>query len=130
MGEELKTWKRYQPREDKPELSREERRALHKLRMEAKRAGASLSSAGRGGLSPSLVLTIFRRDKYRCKVCGGDGKESGGLQLHHKGNVENPASRWLAQKGRSNDPNNITTICASCHDNIHDEDRAKGEPDE
>lgn len=130
MGNDLNTWKQKQPKDERRELSREERKSLHKLRMEAKKAGVELASAGRGGLSPSLVLHVFRRDHYKCKVCGGNGKDSGGIQLHHKGNVEHPASKWLAKQGKSNDPNNIVTICTRCHDNIHNEDRAKGEADE
>ena len=127
MARPLEVWKRDHARREnkRPDLSREERRALHRLRMEAKAKGVPLSSAGRGGLSPSLVLHVFRRDDYTCKVCGQAGRESGGIQLHHKGGVENPASRWLAKQGKSNDPNNIVTICKACHDRLHDDDRAK-----
>lgn len=126
---ELQQWVRAnRPREDAEDaLTREERLALHRLRMEAKAAGTVLSSAGRGGLSPSLVLHVFRRDHYKCKVCGGNGVGKGGVQIHHKGNLENPVSKWLEGKGRSNDPNNLVTICKACHDNVHDDDRAREE---
>lgn len=129
MARSLEVWKRNKDREGggKPELSREERRALHKLRMEAKAKGVPLTSAGRGGLSPSLVLFVFRRDDYTCKVCGKTGAATGGIQLHHKGGLENPASAWLRKKDHSNDPNNIVTICKGCHDNVHDDDRAKND---
>lgn len=130
MGESLQRWQsKQQPKQEPKELSREERRALHRLRHEARVAGAVLASAGRGGLSPSLALTIFRRDNYRCKACGDSGAESGGLQLHHKGGLENPTSRWLAKMGKRNEPNNLTTICSRCHDQVHREDRARGEGD-
>lgn len=129
MPSPLQTWQRDKARRerDRPELSREERHALHKIRMEAKAHRARLASQGRGGLSPSLALTIFRRDDYTCKVCGRRGEDSGGLQLHHKGHLQNPASAWLAKKGKSNETNNIVTICAACHDSLHDADRAAGE---
>lgn len=128
-SESLAKWKRDNDRKNRgrPELSREERHALHKLRMEAKERGARLASQGRGGLSPSLALTVFRRDDYTCKACGRRGDESGGLQLHHKGHLQNPASVWLERKGKSNESNNIVTICTSCHDRVHDEDRAAGD---
>lgn len=129
MARALEVWKRNKDREGgKPELSREERHALHKLRMEAKAKGVVLASAGRGGLSPSLVLFVFRRDDYTCKVCGRKGgADTGGIQLHHKGGLENPASAWLKKKDHSNDPNSIVTICKSCHDTVHDADRAQND---
>ncbi len=99
-----------------------EKLALKKLRREAKRAGATLESGGEGGLPSSLVLGVMRRDRYRCKTCGGQKH----LSLHHKGGLEHPGSKWLAKKGHSNDPNNIVTTCKDCHDNIHNKDRAKG----
>lgn len=130
MGEALQRW--YKPpkqEQDRKELSREERRDLHRLRMGAKKAGALLASSGRGGLSPSLARSIFERDEYRCKTCGGNGQESGGLELHHKGHLENPTSRWLEKQGKANTPANLTTICGNCHDRVHEEDRARGERD-
>jgi len=129
VSSQLQRWQSKQPKGEREELSREERRALHKLRMEARKAGAKLASAGRGGLSPSLALTIFRRDAYRCTKCEGDGQSTGGLQLHHRGGLENPTSRWLAKMGKSNTPANLTTICSQCHDRVHEADRARGERD-
>lgn len=126
----LKTWHKHvkkQEREDKggpPPLSREERRALHQIRVGAKKAGARLASAGRGGLSPSLVLHVMRRDEYRCKVCGSDGHDTDGLQIHHKGGIVE--SRWLSNKGHRNVPNNLVTICSRCHDRVHQKAREEG----
>jgi len=107
-----------------------EQRALENLRQEAKDAGATLANNGEGGLPSSLVLGVMRRDGFRCKRCSSQEN----LTVHHKGHLENPASRWLRKKGRSNDENNIVTLCAGprkdgspgCHDDIHEEDRKAG----
>lgn len=107
-------------KDGKRELHPDEQRALDKLRREAKQRGATLHSDGEGGLPPSLALGVFRRDKFRCKRCGG--KQD--LSLHHKGGI--PASKWLVNKGHSNDPNNLVVICNHCHDAIHQEARDEG----
>lgn len=108
-----------------PELSVEERRALRKIRIEARQAGAVLTSGGKGGLSPSLVLGVMRRDQYTCKVHGDKGEgEYGGLQVHHKGGIVE--SRWLSNKGHRNEPGNLVTLCLKGHDEIHERGRADG----
>ncbi len=130
MGAELagylRTKGRAAPRKDpRPPLPREERHALHKLRREAKAAGSRLHSAGMGGLPPSLILHVFRRDAYTCKVCGLLGsRDNGGLTAHHKGGI--PESAWLRKKGHANEPANLVSICNSCHDRIHQEAEAAG----
>jgi len=103
---------------DEKLLPQDEQNALRKMRQEAKAVGATLHDNGEGGLSASLVLGIMRRDRYKCHRCG-TRKD---LNVHHKGHLKNPASRWLAKKGRDNDPNNIVTLCKTCHDEIHVED--------
>jgi hypothetical protein len=106
-------------------LKPEERKALWTMRREAKERGSLLTSGGKGGLPPSLVLGVMRRDKYRCKSCGRKGtKENGGIGIHHKGGIVE--SKWLSAKGHSNDPNNLVTICNSCHDEEHEKARADG----
>lgn len=107
-----------------PELNAQERRALQKIRLEAKAKAASLTTNGKGGLPPSLVLHVFRRDEWRCKRCGCDGNGRGGLTMHHKAGVV--ASRWLDEKGHANDPNNLVTLCKSCHDAVHEDAKARG----
>ena len=112
-------------RAQRDRLSPNERAALRTIRIEAKKNGSFLTSGGKGGLPPSLVLGVLRRDKFRCKVCGELGtKENGGLGVHHKGGI--PESKWLAKKGHSNDPNNIVAICNNCHDNVHEKAREEG----
>lgn len=111
------------PRKDK--LNAEERRSLETIRKLAKREGSFLTSGGKGGLPPSLVLGVLRRDKFRCKTCGEVGtQENGGLGVHHKGGIA--SSKWLSKKGHSNDPNNIVSICMHCHDKEHQKARREG----
>lgn len=101
-------------------LSGEEKRALSILRKEAKRSKATLASGGKGGLPPSLVLGVMRRDQYKCKLCGC----SDSLSMHHKGGIVE--SNWLSNKGHLNQPNNLVTICVACHDRIHQKARREG----
>ena len=124
-GQQQEQRKSDRPRKDK--LSAQEHGALNKIRKEAKRAGSFLTSGGKGGLDPSLVLGVMRRDKFTCKTCGekGDEEKNGGIGVHHKGGIA--SSKWLSKKGHSNDPNNLVTICNRCHDKEHEEARANGE---
>lgn len=119
-------------------LSPDEQAALNKIRREARSLGSDLTSGGKGGLPPSLVLKVMRRDKYCCKVCGelGDMEENGGIGVHHKyQHIQAPEEREKGERanreGRRNDPSQMTTICARCHDDVHEEDRQEhpGEPD-
>lgn len=103
-----------------PDLPAEERLALARIRTEAREQGAGLHSGGEGGLPPSLVLGVFRRDQWRCKRCGG----AGDLSIHHKGGVF--ASKWLRSKGHAPTLNNLVTLCTRCHDTVHDDARAQG----
>lgn len=106
-------------------LSKEERGALRRIRIEARLRGAKLKRRRRAGLSPSLLLSVFRRDGYRCKVHGDLGHgDCGGLEVHHKGHLENPSAR-MATLGRANDPKNLVVVCARAHNEIHDRDRAE-----
>lgn len=117
-------FKEYPKRDPKP-MSREERRALRMLRNEAHKAGSLLATGGRGGLSPSLVLGVMRRDKYRCKECGELGTpENSGLTVHHKSGIVE--SVWASKKGHKNDPGNLDSLCAKDHDRLHEEAREIG----
>lgn len=117
-----KPQKYQQPEPEERKLGGEEKKALAKLQREARQAGASLHSDGKGGLPPSLVLHVMRRDEYTCKACGLQDD----LSVHHKGGLENPGSEWLEKKGHENSPQNLTTICNPCHDRVHQKDRAAG----
>lgn len=111
------------PAAEQPEWERggneQEQRALATLQKEAKRNGATLATGGKGGLPPSLVLGVMRRDGFTCKRCGKRAM----LSVHHKGHVENPTSKKLKALGSKNVPQNLATICETCHDGIHEEDR-------
>lgn len=107
-----------------PLWNAQERAALRKMRREAKAGGATLHNDGRGGLPPSRVLGVMRRDEWRCKKCGGNQR----LSLHHKSeHMADPKararSRLLRREGRVDAASNLATICQSCHDAIHQEDR-------
>lgn len=133
MGKDLAKMMQQKRRGDQPpkgdKLRPEETRALRKIKQEAKRAGSFLTSGGKGGLPPSLVLHVMRRDNFTCKVCGELGsKENGGIGVHHKfQHITAPKERLkgiLANKqGRRNDPEQMTTICAKDHDKVHQRDR-------
>ncbi len=128
MGELLRQWlakKARAERKPRPPLSPEERLALRTMRAEARNHGAKLRHQGRGGLSPSLVLGVMRRDEYTCKVHGDHGEgEHGGLEVHHKGGVVE--SDWLSKKGHKNEKQNLVTLCHKAHDEIHGRARADG----
>lgn len=120
------------------DLPPDERRALEKMRKESAAAGSDLQGDGEGGLLPSLVLGVMRRDKFRCKECHelGDRDTNLGIGVHHtRQHIQDPK---IARKGASdlvtgnkNDPAGIETICGRCHDKVHNEDRDEnpGEPD-
>lgn len=129
MGKSLREWIQHKKRKeiaDRKPLSKEERMAFVKIRREAAEAGAILANGGRGGLPPSFVLNVLRRDKYRCKIHGDRGEgEHGGLTLHHKGGIVE--SEWLSKKGHKTELNNLVTICSQGHDQIHTEARENGD---
>lgn len=125
LAQYMSEQKRMQPRQERAPLSSEERLALHKLRTEARKAGARLATGGRGGISPSLALFCFRRDGYRCQLHGDRGQgENGGLTLHHRGGIV--ASQLLSKMGHKNIPENLQVICELAHDEVHDAARAEG----
>ena len=115
-------------------MSEEERAALYYIQTEASVARSALRSNGRGGLPPSLVLHVLRRDEYRCKACGRTGDEqNGGLTVHHKGGAKNLVSdefRERAERLGRNHPSQLTAICHQCHNRVHDLDRAVGKDED
>lgn len=109
----------YRPKRDN--LSEQELKARQKIIDEAAAAGATLERPGaKGGLTPSLVLGVFRRDGWACKGCGT--KEE--IGPHHKGGIVR--STWLSKKGHRNDLNNLSILCKDCHGKAHNEARADG----
>lgn len=108
-------------------LSPDEQKALDTIQREAKKWGSFLTSGGKGGLDPRLVLRVMQRDEYHCKSCGelGDKEENGGIGVHHVGGIV--SSRRTSKLGHKNQLNNLVTICARCHDREHERARAEGE---
>lgn len=106
-------------RTQKPEYTPEEQRALDKIKSEASQHGATLHSGGKGGLPPSVVLGVFRRDKWKCQYCGS----SKDLDVHHIGGAKNLVVKAFRKMGHSESPKNLVTICRAEHDIVHDLDR-------
>jgi len=52
---------------------------------------------------------VLRRDGYRCQS-GRQGKHSPKLHVHHK---------VFRAQGGSDEPSNLITLCATCHDDLH-----------
>jgi len=108
------------PEVSERELHPDEQRALYKLQREARQNRATLHGNGKGGLPPSLVLGVLRRDKFTCVECGLQQD----LQVHHKAGIV--SSKKLSKMGHQNTLEGIETICRSCHDKVHDKARKKG----
>ena len=112
-------------RKEPRHFSPEERLAYVRLRREAFAKGTKLKSGGRGGLSPVLVLRVFRRDDYQCKIHGDRGEgDFGGIELHHKAGILE--SRKLDKLGHANVAQNLATLCAKGHNAIHTKAREEG----
>lgn len=101
-------------------LEANEQRALALMREGAKKAGATLANGGKGGLPPSLVLHVMRRDKFTCKRCGAKTD----LIVHHKGGIVR--SEYLSDLGHRNVPQNIVVVCEDCEDAQHEQARRDG----
>jgi hypothetical protein len=118
----------------KPPLNAQERMALKKIRREARLAGATLENNGEGGLAPSLVLGIMRRDHFSC--CNDDcPTPKKNITIDHiSGHADEIAADPKARKrkdlkrgiaaGHVNKMEALHTICAQCHDRVHDRERA------
>ena len=115
MGKNLAAWAQLSRGEQAVKEDKNEDRALANLRREAALKGTTLAKAEKGGLRPSVVLGIMRRDGFRCKRCSNRAD----LEVHHKGGI--PMSPWLRKKGKSNAFNNMVTLCTKCHGEIHQE---------
>jgi hypothetical protein len=125
-----------------PRRSPQEQLALKKLRKEARAAGATLETNGEGGLPSSLVLGRMRKDKYRCtnENCPDPKKDLtvDHISGHPKEIAADPGARRRKdlkrgiKAGHVNTMDAIHTICATCHDSVHDREReiSKGEKPE
>ena len=136
MSQALAKWANHQRQNDRAkedDLKPGELRALHTLQREAEEKGTTLQNDGKGGLPPSLVLGVLRRDDYACACTAEHGlhddREKCGtrdqITLHHLGGIAK--TKWLSRQGHSNDPKNILTTCAECHDKMHEQARERGD---
>jgi hypothetical protein len=122
MGEQAARYMSFRRKPEKP-MPSSDAKALDRIQIEAKEHGATLHSQGKGGLPPSIVLGVFRRDGWHCHKCGGTQD----LTIHHKADIlASPYLRKLHQVAGRTDPKNLATICHRCHDSIHEQARQEG----
>jgi hypothetical protein len=122
-----------QPKPKEKKLSGQERLALKKMRREARLAGATLDNDGKGGLPPSLVLGRMRKDGFRCSnVKCPDPKKNitvDHISGHPKEIAEDKGARGRkdlrkgVELGHIDTLDAIHTLCARCHDAVHDRER-------
>ena len=60
----------------------------------------------RSGLTLSLRFNVFRRDDYKCQICGATAKDGVRLEVDHKVPVA---------KGGTDDMSNLWTLCFNCN---------------
>jgi uncharacterized protein YozE (UPF0346 family) len=60
----------------------------------------------RTSLSVSLRFEIFKRDGYRCCICGNSAQDGQRLEVDHK---------LAVAKGGTNDVSNLWTLCGDCN---------------
>jgi len=60
-----------------------------------------------------LSSKIYQRDNYTCQDCGAQGGYAGDVELH--AHHITPKSQ-----GGTHEPENLITLCASCHNDQHD----------
>jgi len=62
----------------------------------------------------SPAYKILERDGFQCRLCGGDGSR---LVVHH---IDGTGASEGHRNVNSNDaPENLVTLCDSCHYRIH-----------
>lgn len=66
----------------------------------------SLPKNKRGGLSLRLRFEVFKRDEYRCQICGATAEGGGRLEVDHKVPVA---------KGGGNEIENLWALCFECN---------------
>lgn len=70
-----------------------------------------LVPAVRVRLKPAARFAIFKRDGYRCQLCGQSAHAGARLEVDHKLAVAN---------GGTNDPANLWTLCQVCNNGKSD----------
>lgn len=92
----------------KPIINKNESRDIQKPKIDKNRFGIDKSQCEkeRKRLSPKLRFAVFKRDNYKCKICGR-GQEDG-VQLHCDHIVP-------IAKGGLTEMNNLQTLCQDCN---------------
>lgn len=72
------------------------------------------SRSGSESVAPDVRDAVLSRDDYRCQVCGRRSPERGGLATLHVHHIERDPSDY-----DEDEPSNLTTLCWSCHNWIH-----------
>ncbi len=122
MGEVAARYMATRRKPDKP-VPAGEAKALDRIQVEAAENGANLHSEGKGGMPPSVVLGVFRRDGWHCHRCGGKND----LTIHHKADIlASPYLRRLHKVASRTDPKNLVTLCHACHNTLHELARQEG----
>jgi uncharacterized protein YozE (UPF0346 family) len=67
----------------------------------------------RSGITLSLRFAVFKRDSYRCQICGGSAADGLRLEVDH---------RTPVSKGGTNDNDNLCTLCFECNRGKRDHD--------
>jgi hypothetical protein len=105
---------------------------IKRIQAEAKKNGATLKSDGKGGLDPRLALAAFRKASWRCRVPGCKTPKKD-LDLDHLGGHEQELEqdpkaatqlKKSAAKGKQNNLDGVSVICAAHHNDVHDRERA------
>ncbi|MGE0557840.1 MAG: YozE family protein [Burkholderiales bacterium] len=63
-------------------------------------------SKNREGMSLTLRFQVFRKDKYRCQLCGGSAQDGKRLEVDHK---------LAVARGGTNELENLWTLCFECN---------------
>lgn len=74
---------------------------------------ASPKARRRVGFTKSQRFAIFKRDHYRCQICGSYASDDLTLEVDHKIPVA---------KGGTNEPENLWTLCFDCNRGKSDSD--------
>jgi len=107
---------------------------LRQIQEEAKAAGATLKSDGKGGIDPEKALAVFRKAKWRCENphCPAPNKD---LDLDHQSGHpreifedpdawKDPKALRAAKDPDPKDDSTLHVLCAKCHDAVHQRERA------
>lgn len=63
-------------------------------------------------ISPRLRFRIFKRDGYRCQICGFSAQDGARLEVDHK---------IAVSRGGNDDASNLWTLCFDCNRGKHND---------